>query len=245
MNLGFNNDAGAGGNAANFAAFQWQGLINAGWVLPDLYIIHIGWPSQGVDPLDATDAQAAWVTHGVNLWQPALGPSQMPSYALAPFARTVMYRGLNAILASGKKPRVLGLQWNQWEAEAGNANPVVISDAPANYRQLVSRFNAAIGTPIQMQFTKPLSVAYSVPVLTQMQGVFSDLAATDPSHLSVIDVSQVSSSIFSGGALGGGDGAVHYNLDTHRWFANQSMSACLFGGSCGTRVTALPATAPN
>jgi hypothetical protein len=245
MNLGFNNDAGAGGNAANFAAFQWQGLINAGWVLPDLYIIHIGWPSQGVDPLDATDAQAAWVTHGVNLWQPALDPSQMPSFALAPFARTVMYRGLNAILASGKKPRVLGLQWNQWEAEAGNANPVVISDAPANYRQLVSRFNAAIGTPIQMQFTKPLSVAYSVPVLTQMQGVFSDLAATDPSHLSVIDVSQVSSSIFSGGALGGGDGAVHYNLDTHRWFANQSMNACLFGGNCGTRVTSLPATAPN
>jgi hypothetical protein len=36
MNLGFNNDAGPGGDAANFAAYQWQGLINAGWQLPRL-----------------------------------------------------------------------------------------------------------------------------------------------------------------------------------------------------------------
>ena len=245
MNLGFNNDAGAGGNAANFAAFAWQGLVNAGWKLPDLYIVHIGWPSQGVDAQDATTAVAPWVTHGVNLWQPGLTSAQMPSYALAPFARMVAYRGLQALLSAGKKPRLLGLQWNQWEAEAGNANTVSITNAPANYRKLVSTFNSTFGTQFPIQFVKPLSQSYSAATLNTMQSVFANLAATDSTDLSVIDVSQVSSTIFSGGILGGGDGAVHYNLDTHQWFATQAMSPCLRLGNCGIRITALPAALPN
>jgi hypothetical protein len=245
MNLGFNSDPGAGGDAANFAAFQWQGLINAGWKLPDLYIVHIGWASQGVDVKDTTSATAAWVTHGVNLWQPGLTASQMPSYALAPFARMMIYRGLQGILANGKTPRVLGLQWNQWEAEAGNANTISITDAPTNYKNLVAGFESTLGTAFPIQFVKPLSTAYGASALAQMQTVFANLAATDPAHLSVIDASQVSSTIFSGGVLGGGDGSIHYNLDTHRWFANQSMAPCVVQDSCGTRITALPAAAPN
>jgi hypothetical protein len=245
MNLGFNNNAGAGGNAANFAAYQWQGLVNAGWKLPDLYIIHIGWPSQGVDALDTTTATAAWLTHGENLWQPGLTSAQQPSYALAPFARMVAWRGMQSILAAGKKPRVLGLQWNQWEAEAGNANTAVLTDAPTNYKNLVSGFNSTLGTAFPIEFVKPLSQAYSASTLSTMQSVFANLAATDTTHLSVIDVSQASSTIFSGGVLGGGDGAIHYNLDTHQWFANQAISPCLRFGSCGTRITTLPAATPN
>ena len=245
MNLGFNNNAGAGGNAANFAAYQWQGLVNAGWKLPDLYIIHIGWPSQGVDALDTTTAVAAWLTHGENLWQPGLTSAQQPSYALAPFARMVAWRGMQSILAAGRKPRVLGLQWNQWEAEAGNANTAVLTNAPTNYRNLVSSFNSTLGTAFPIEFVKPLSQAYSASTLSTMQSAFASLAATDATHLSVIDVSQVSSSIFSGGVLGGGDGAIHYNLDTHQWFANQAMLPCLRFGSCGTRITTLPAATPN
>ena len=246
MNLGFNSNSGAGANAANFAAFQWQGLVYAGWKLPDLYIVHIGWPSQGIDAQDTTTANVPWTTHGVNLWQPGLGSSQMPSYALAPFARTIMTRGLQAILASGKKPRLLALQWNQWEAEAGNANPVVISNAPANYASLVSGFNSTLGVKLPVQFVKPLSTAYSASLLAQMQAVFSNLAASDPANLSVIDVSQVSSAIFSGGVLGGGDGAVHYNLDTQQWFGTQSMAPCLVRAQCGVRLTTLPGmTASN
>jgi hypothetical protein len=245
MNLGFNTNAGPGGDAANFAAYQWQGLVNAGWPLPDLYIVHIAWPSQGVDAADTTTASAAWTTHGVNLWQPALTASQEPSYALAPFARQITYRALQALLAGGKTPRVLGLQWNQWEAEAGNANPVSIQDAPNNYSSLFNGLFAAVGTRYPVQFVKPLSTAYGATVLSQMQTVFANLAATDPAHLSVIDVSQVSSTIFSGGVLGGGDGAVHYNLDTHQWFAQQAIGTCLQQANCGVRITSLPSSPPN
>jgi hypothetical protein len=245
MNLGFNNNAGPGGDAANFAAYQWQGLVNAGWQLPDLYIVHIAWPSQGVDAADTSTASAAWTTHGVNLWQPGLPASQEPSYALAPFARQITYRALQSILASGKTPRILGLQWNQWEAEAGNANPVSIQDAPQNYSNLINGFYAAVGTPYPVQFVKPLSTAYGATALSQMQTVFANLAAGNPANMSVIDVSQVSSTIFSGGVLGGGDGSVHYNLDTHRWFARQAIGVCLQQASCGTRITALPGSVPN
>jgi len=247
-NLGFNANAsgtGPSANGATFAAYQWQGLVNAGWPLPDLYIIHIGWPSQGIDAADTTTASAAWTTHGVNLWQPLLTASQTPSYALAPFARTIIYRGLQNLLAAGKTPRLLGLQWNQWEAEAGNANSVSITDAPTNYNNLVSGLYGTTGIHFPIQFVKPLSTAYGATPLSQMQAVFANLATNDPTDISVIDISQVSSTIFSGGIFGGGDGSVHYNIDTHNWFAHQAIGTCLLQAKCGIKITALPAAAPN
>ena len=245
MNLGFNSNSGPGGNGANFAAYEWQGLIDAGWPLPDLYIIDIAWPSQGVDPADTTTAVAAWTTHGVNLWQPGLTASQMPSYALAPFARTIMYRGLENLIGTGKTPRIIGLQWNQWEAEAGNANPISITDAPANYTNLFASFNQAIGSTFPIQFTKPLSTYDGTAQLAQMQAVFANYTAQDPVNRSILDVSQVSTSIFSGGVYGGGDGAVHYNLDTQEWFGTQAVAACIAQGNCGPRITSLPPGAPD
>lgn len=245
LNLGFNSNAGPGGNAANFAAYEWQGLVNAGWPLPDLYIIDIAWPSEGVDAADTTTAVAPWTTHGVNLWQPALSAAQAPSYALAPFARTIMYRGLQSLLRAGKTPHVLGLQWNQWEAEAGNSNPIVIAHAPANYTNLFGGFAAAIGSSFPIQFTKPLSPYYSTAVLGEMQNVFANLTAADPVNRSIIDISLFSTTIFSGGVYGGGDGAVHYNLDTQAWFGAQAVGACISQGNCGPRITSLPAAAPD
>ena len=245
MNLGFNSNAGPGGNGANFAAYEWQGLINAGWQLPDLYIIDIAWPSQGVDPADATTAVAAWTTHGVNLWQPGLTASQAPSYALAPFARTIMYRALENLISAGKTPRIIGLQWNQWEAEAGNTNPIAIAHAPTNYANLFGSFDTAIGSSFPIQFTKPLSTYYDATTLAQMQTVFANYAAQNPDNRSILDVSQVSGAIFSGGVYGGGDGSVHYNLDTQEWFGTQAVAACISQGNCGTPISSLPTTAPN
>jgi len=248
MDLGFNANAanaGPSGNAANFAAYQWQGLINAGWPLPDLYVIHIAWPSQGVDAVDTTTASDPWTVNGVNLWQPLLTASKTPSNALAPFARTIVYRALQNLLAAGKTPRIIGLQWNQWEAEAGNANPVSITDAPTNYNNLISGFYGATGIHFPIQFVKPLSTAYGTTPLSEMQTVFSNLIANDPTDLSQIDVSTVSSNIFSGGIFGGGDGSIHYNFDTHNWFAKQAIGTCLLQANCGVRITSLPGTAPN
>jgi len=246
MNLGFTSTTGGGGNAANFAAYEWQSMINAGAQLPNLYIVHIGWPSQGVDANDTySGTSVAWVTHGVNLWQPLLNPSQLPSYALAPFARRIVYDALSNILATGKQPRILGLQWNQWEAEATNTNAIAITDAPTNYKNLVNGFYTAVGSHFPIQFIKPLSTAYGTTKLSEMQTVFSNLVASDPTDLSILDVSTVSSTIFSGGVLGGGDGSVHYNLDTHLWFANQATGVCLTTDQCGSLLTSVPATAPN
>ena len=137
------------------------------------------------------------------------------------------------------------MQWNQWEAEAGNANPIAITHAPANYTALFSAFAATIGSTFPIQFVKPLSVAYGATPLAEMQTVFANLTAADPVNRSILDVSQVSSTIFSGGVYGGGDGSVHYNLDTQQWFGAQAVAACIAQGNCGTRVTSLPAAAPN
>ena len=78
-----------------------------------------------------------------------------------------------------------------------------------------------------------------------MQSVFANLVANDPTDLSVIDVSQVSPNIFSGGVFGGGDGSVHYTNDTQIWFAHQAIATCLLQANCGVKFTTLPGTAPN
>jgi len=244
MNLGFNDHA--AGNAANFASYQWQGMINAGMKLPNLYIIQVSWSSQGVDAADVyTGTPAAWTVNGVNLWQPLLNNTYEPSYALAPFSRRIVYLALSNLLASGLSPRILDLQWNQWEAEAGNANSVVITDAPTNYSNLFNAFYSSIGSHFPVQLVKPLSTAYGATPLSEMQTVFANMVANDPTDFSIIDVSQVSSTIFTGGVLGGGDGSVHYNLDTHEWFARQAIGACLTLSNCGPRITTLPSTPTN
>jgi hypothetical protein len=248
FNLGWNynvNGTGPSNNAADFTAYQWQGLINAGWPLPDLYIVHIAWPGEGLDPTDnqGSTAGIAFAVHGLALWQPTLTTSQQPSYALAPFARTIIYRALQNLLASGKTPRLLGLQWNQWETDAEFAQS--IADAPTNYNNLFSGFTSALGTNFPIQLVRPLSTNYGTTQLAQMQTVFANLAANDPIDFSIIDVSTVSPNIFSGGVFGGGDGAVHYTNDTQIWFAHQSIATCLLNANCGTRITSLPASPPN
>jgi hypothetical protein len=267
MNLGY---YGGGGNAANFAAHAWQTAINAGEPLPDLYIIHIGWGSQGVDVADdAYSGCCGWTMHGVNLWQPMLDATKTPTYALAPFARRMMYLGLKQILASGKKPRILGLEWNQWEAEAAllntAGNVTTIRRAPQNYAALFSSFFGAIGSKFPVMIVKPLSAAYDnaaanaiapydPAALEDMQKVFEGFIAADPSTFSFIDASAspdwngqpASFGIFWGGSLGGGDGSVHYNLDTQKWFGEQALVQCLGAlKQCGPRVTALPKLPPN
>jgi hypothetical protein len=266
MNLGY---YGGSGNAANFAAYAWQSAINAGEPLPDLYIIHIGWGSQGVDVADdAFSGCCGWTVHGVNLWQPMLDASKTPTYALAPFARRMMYLGLKQILATGKKPRILGLEWNQWEAEAAPlnsaGNATTIHRAPQNYADLFSSFFAAVGSTFPVLIVKPLSTAYdnvtnavapyNPAALASMQKVFGGFVDANPRVFSFVDASQSPDwngqppgfGIFQGGALGGGDGSVHYNLDTQKWFGEQALASCL-GHSrlCGPRITDLPRRLPN
>ncbi|MFM0288205.1 hypothetical protein [Paraburkholderia megapolitana] len=266
MNLGY---YGGSGNAANFAAYAWQSAINAGEPLPDLYIIHIGWGSQGVDVADdAFSGCCDWTVHGVNLWQPMLDATKTPTWALAPFARRMMYLGLKQILATGKKPRVLGLEWNQWEAEAAPlnsaGNATTIGRAPQNYAHLFSSFFASVGSAFPVMIVKPLSTAYdnvtngvapyNPAALASMQKVFGGFVDADARVFSFVDASQSPDwngqgpgfGIFQGGSLGGGDGSVHYNLDTQKWFGEQAIAACLGSArSCGPRIAALPRRLPN
>jgi hypothetical protein len=267
MNLGF---YGGSGNAADFAAYAWQTAINAGQHLPDLYIIHIAWPEQGVDVKDDADSGSeSWTTHGNNLWQPMLNATKTPTYALAPFARRMMYLGLKQLLATGKKPRILGLQWNQWEAEADWLNSVgnvtTIRRAPLNYAALFSSFFGTIGSTFPVMIAKPLSIfddgrstayaiaPYDTAAHVSMQKVFQNFIAADRSIFSFVDASTSPDwngilpafGVFSGGSLGGGDFVEYYNLDTQKWFGDQALAPCLGAlKQCGPRITNLPKLPP-
>jgi hypothetical protein len=87
-----------------------------------------------------------------------------------------------------------------------------------------------------------------------MQKVFGGFVDANPRVFSFVDASQSPDwngqppgfGIFQGGTLGGGDGSVHYNLDTQKWFGEQALASCL-GHSrfCGPRITDLPRRLPN
>src|SRR5260370_395709 len=101
---------------------------------------------------------------GSNHGHPCVEAPQPPFYGCARRPGGMMYLGLKQILATGKKQRILGLEWNQWEAEAvpqnSAGNVTTIRRAPENYANLFSSFFGTVGSEFPVMFVKPLSVAF-------------------------------------------------------------------------------------
>ncbi|MGV9271145.1 RICIN domain-containing protein [Kitasatospora sp. NPDC003701] len=106
-NLGAEYGNGLNYNVASATALRWERAAK-GTALPDLNVIHLAWGSQGVQGNDLAR----------NLWWPDRNPTDVQS--LFPLAVNTIANGLRALQEAGKRPRVIGLHWNQWEAEADN-----------------------------------------------------------------------------------------------------------------------------
>ena len=126
MNLGENQDDTC--CLANVFAAKWQKAINEGADLPDLYVVQISVGGQGI---------AEFEVHGWNMWYSMRAPKLKPGVfgvcdiSLYPLATDILSLAVMNLIAAGKKPRIIGLHWNQWETEADTGSKA-LNDAEAN-----------------------------------------------------------------------------------------------------------------
>ena len=158
---------------ANYFAAMWQSAIDGGADLPDLYVIQISIGAQGV---------AQYEAHSWNMWyamrEPILKPGKLGEcdISLYPLATEILSLAYMNLLASGKKPQVIGLHWNQYETECHTGSKA-LNDAEANYKNLFwGLFTAlgsnAVGTGIPFYLYRPLTENYEQSRIERMNGIF-------------------------------------------------------------------------
>lgn len=208
-------------NAANEMARQWQAHINAGNAmgLPDLHVILMGWGSQGMH----------LTAHVENRWSPDRSATDVES--MYPRALKTLRLAIDSLIAQGKNPRILAVQWNQWETEAANA-PAHLH-ANMNFLRIIHGINDAIGTrEVPWRFFYPMASGVGWPA-AQLQAVrtaIANVVADDPVHRTLIDTRLAPG--YTGVSPAFGiflNDNIHYQPTVQKWFGQQEFDAVARG----------------
>ncbi|MGW2545384.1 galactose-binding domain-containing protein, partial [Kitasatospora sp. NPDC001574] len=216
LNSGFNY------NVASATALRWQRATEAGTALPDLNVIHVAWGSQGVLETE----------YGANnRWYPGRDPNDVES--LFPLAMNTITNGLRALEAAGKQPRIIGIHWNQWEAEAKNAGTTVdgLQEAFLKVLNPLRTITGDTGAPIFLY--QPRSRFYVAQFGEQRTQVVTEAMTTligeqpAPHPYRMLDAANATTAtgtpLYNPNISNYGiytDG-VHYTGDVHKWFTDQ------------------------
>ncbi|MEJ7139329.1 FG-GAP repeat domain-containing protein [Amphibiibacter pelophylacis] len=244
-NLGDNYNGGASIHLAGEFAQRWQQAINNGQKLPDLYVVHIAWGGQGFGPGTGTD----------NRWSPSRNPADVQS--LYPLARRTLALAAQNLIGQGKRVRVIGLHWNQWETDnqAGWMNSA--ADAQNGFAAQLNGIASALGeADFPIYLYRPRSTIYSRRFyggnLTKFNYIAQGLTqlASSGGKFRLLDaadaVSATGARLFnpSGAATGERygifqDDTVHYTPDVQRWFARKQWDLVFTSGVYGGEVSSV------
>lgn len=158
---------------ANYFAAMWQSAIDSGRELPDLYIIQISIGAQGI---------AQYESHSGNMWYPLREPVMKPGVlgecdiSLYPLTTEILSLASMNLIASGKRPQVIGLHWNQYEKECHTGSKA-LNEAEENFKNLFwGLFTALgsdkVGTGIPLYLYRPLTESFEASRLTKMSEIF-------------------------------------------------------------------------
>ncbi len=202
---------------ANYFARLWQDQIDAGncLELPDLYIIQLSIGGQGI---------AAREKYG-NMWYPARPPVLVPGrlgqvdISLFPLALEILTLAQANLTSQGKRVKVLGLHWNQWETEVDTGGAAIL-DARRNYGELFAALRQALGLDCTIYLYQPLSRVFAdLSGLTVIEKIFTDFVQQekgfgliDISKSEAYDPTRQDKGIFL-------RDLVHYNCAAQAWFA--------------------------
>ncbi|MFD5922494.1 RICIN domain-containing protein [Kitasatospora sp. NPDC058201] len=227
-------------NVASATALRWQRAIEGGTRLPDLNVIHIAWGSQGVLETEFG---------GNNRWWPDRDPTDIES--LFPLAMNTISNGLRALQENGKRPRIIGIHWNQWEAEAKNADTTVngLQEALLKVLNPLRTITGDTGAPIFLY--RPRSRNYvekygEVPTQRVTEALTTFIAKQPAPHpYRMLDAADATTA--TGTSLYNADtppnygiyaDSVHYTPAVHEWFAAQQWKTVFTDGQYGTPVKA-------
>lgn len=219
---------------ANVFAAMWQKAIDGGAELPDLYVIQISIGGQGI---------AEFEEHGWNMWYPLrelrMKPGKFPEadISLYPLTTEILSLSMMNLIAAGKRPKIIGLHWNQWETEVGTGSRA-FNEAEKNFENIFWGFFTALGSDksgknIPLRLYRPLADGVYLDErrvrMDKMSELFdrftkkySDCAVYDLSESPLWNDTPKIHGIYQN------DG-IHYNCDAHRWFAKKQWNE-LFGG---------------
>ncbi|MEE1825219.1 discoidin domain-containing protein [Streptomyces sp. BE20] len=233
-NLGAEWNSGRTYNVASVTAMRWERAINAGAALPDLNVIHVGWGNQGMQGTDG----------GNNRWWPDRDPTQIDS--LHQLTLNTIGNGLRALQEAGKRPRVIGMHWNQWETDAALNTTVStghIQQAFLNVLEPLRTMTGATQAPVFLY--RPRATLFQQAPTQHVLDALTGLANRPaPNPYTLIDPADATSAtgtplyqpsaaptygIFSGDA-------VHYTRAVHEWFADRQWKTVFTDGQYGAPV---------
>lgn len=156
---------------AYFIAKEWQRRVNSGENLPDLYIIHVAGASQGV--------------HGSTggRWWPGRDDALTDSFYH--LMRHLMSTAIKGMKLQGLTPRVLGVDWNQWESETTTLESA--RGVSASFNSIIDGFSEALGCAAPFHFWRPRSRLYDESRFQIIKDQVLALVASNPSRFSLID----------------------------------------------------------
>jgi hypothetical protein len=212
-------------NAATEFATLWQ-ANRVTYGLPDLYVVLFGKGSQGMY-LDGQ--QDGW------------SPDRDATDSNSLYYRCI--RTLSLVIenlkAQGKNPRIIGIHWNQWEAEALTdigENPA--GAAPSlhslmNFQRIVNGITYAVGNPsVDFKFYYPLSVNAVISPSRKADVIKSlDSITNTAANLTYMDIRRYSAYNPASSPLFGvfqSDG-VHYLSGVYTFAAQEEFNRVLAG----------------
>jgi hypothetical protein len=241
FNLGQEYNAGKTYHLAGNFARGWQSAIKSGTKLPNLYVIHIGWGGQGFMEADEKSKNGRWLD--------TRSPRDVES--LYPLAINKLKLAIKDLRASGKRPRIIGLHWNQWETEADNRTMLSTHDAQIKFNNYLNGFRSALGgTTFPIYLYYPRSTAYNKTSTDYIRQAFLNMVVDENNNFQMLDAAD--SVKPSGEALfdpnistryGIMNDPYHYNKDVQLWFAQKQLDAVLKDKNYGVPVSGTIETA--
>jgi hypothetical protein len=198
-------------NMAGEFAQLWQNYLNAyPGELPNLHVIHIAYNGNGFMPENSP--RNAWDPAANNLYQ---------------LAMNVIPLAMKNLIANGSIPRVIGLHWNQWEAQAEAKSFSTARAAENGFRNYLANYRGLFGgrTPPTYLY-RPRAQGYDPAALQSIIDAFysmSSQSAVEKYYLMDAGLSPY----FNGadkGNFGIFSDGVHYKPEVQQWFARQQWN---------------------
>lgn len=227
-------------NMAGEFAKLWQAHIDAGNEnnLPDLYVIWIAWESQGIDDTEQGSN---------NRWY--IGRSDTNVDSLFHLAKRKIRGAIKDIRSEEKLPRIIALDWNQWETEAWSAeieDPSLAFRLAQFFSELFSFTDVSLnpyvkntGCPVYMH--KPRSTVYHSGSTALVTKVIDNLVAGNE-NFHYIDPKEDGYAGWSDTGPRHGiflSDNVHYEPATQTWFATELWSRIFDDDLYGPTVNTL------
>ncbi|PFH08111.1 VCBS repeat protein [Collimonas sp. PA-H2] len=220
---GFNLGDGGGNNTYNLAgefATLWDNNT-ATLNLPPLYIVYISVSGNGIMQSDA----------GYDKWWPGRSATDIDS--AYPLAKNILNLVVSNLKSKKLNPTIIGVHFNQWEAEDSLKSMSDQNAVVANYTNLLNGFRTSLGMPnAPVYFYRPRSTVYTrysnVPVsyFNDLVNGFNQIVAST-TNVALIDAAN-SNDVNTGRSLYNECGddfgifntdMVHYLGSVHNWFA--------------------------